>query len=102
MSSRNSTGEHEASRRMKTELLIQLDGLLKNSNERIFLLAASNLPWELDMALLRRLEKRILVPLPSKEAREEMIKKLIPPPMADHLDYSHFSDNLEVKIWMIN
>lgn len=57
-------GEHEASRRMKTELLIQLDGLIKNTGERVFLLAASNLPWELDMALLRRLEKRILVRLP--------------------------------------
>jgi HK97 family phage major capsid protein len=78
LSSRTSSGEHEASRRMKTELLIQLDGLIKSSNERVFLLAASNLPWELDMALLRRLEKRILVHLPSIEAREDMIKKLIP------------------------
>ncbi len=43
---------------MKTELLIQMDGLVKNK-ERIFLLAASNLPWDLDMAMLRRLEKRV-------------------------------------------
>lgn len=96
MSSRTSSGEHEASRRMKTELLIQLDGLIKSSNERVFLLAASNLPWELDTALLRRLEKRILVPLPSKEAREDMIKKLIPAKMVDaDLDYSSFASNLE-------
>ena len=40
---------------MKTELLIQLDGLTKN--EGVFLLAASNNPWDLDPALLRRLEK---------------------------------------------
>lgn len=66
-------GEHEASRRMKTELLIQLDGLIKNNGERVFLLAASNLPWELDMALLRRLEKRILVTLPNEEARLGML-----------------------------
>ena len=52
--------------------------MIKSNNERVFLLAASNLPWELDMALLRRLEKRILVALPTKEAREDMIKKLIP------------------------
>ena len=43
---------------MKTELLIQMDGLVKNK-ERIFLLAASNIPWDLDMAMLRRLEKRV-------------------------------------------
>eukprot|EP00347_Sterkiella_histriomuscorum_P023884 403333052 len=95
MSSRTSSGEHEASRRMKTELLIQLDGLIKSSNERVFLLAASNLPWELDTALLRRLEKRILVPLPSKEAREDMLMKLVPAKMSDNIDYSEFATNLE-------
>ena len=64
---------------MKTELLIQLDGLIKSKGERVFLLAASNLPWELDMALLRRLEKRILVPLPESEAREGMVRHHLPP-----------------------
>ena len=43
---------------MKTEILIQLDGLMK-SRKRVFLLAASNLPWDLDIAMLRRLEKRV-------------------------------------------
>jgi katanin p60 ATPase-containing subunit A1 len=57
MSQRDS-GEHEGSRRMKTELLIQMDGLLRTT-ERIFLLAASNIPWDLDAALLRRLDKRV-------------------------------------------
>jgi katanin p60 ATPase-containing subunit A1 len=47
--------------------------LIKASGERVFLLAASNLPWELDMALLRRLEKRILVRLPNAEARIGMM-----------------------------
>jgi len=36
--------EHEGSRRMKTELLVQMDGLSK-SDDLVFLLAASNLPW---------------------------------------------------------
>lgn len=41
------------------------------------MLAASNIPWELDMALLRRLEKRVLVPLPDASARFVMLQKLL-------------------------
>ncbi|XP_077252300.1 uncharacterized protein LOC143891641 isoform X2 [Tasmannia lanceolata] len=69
--------EHEASRRLKTELLIQMDGLTR-TDELVFVLAATNLPWELDAAMLRRLEKRILVPLPEPEARGAMFEELLP------------------------
>jgi len=76
-------GEHEGSRRMKTELLVQMDGLSK-TDDLVFLLAASNLPWELDHAMLRRLEKRILVHLPTKEARLGMLKHHLPPVISSH------------------
>ncbi|RYY71170.1 AAA family ATPase, partial [archaeon] len=84
LSSRNGEGgENEASRRMKTELLIQMDGLISNTtsptgtnvHNQVFVMAASNLPWDLDIALLRRLEKRVFVPLPGLSARENMLKK---------------------------
>lgn len=95
MSSRSQSGEHEASRRMKTELLIQLDGLIKSTDERVFLLAASNLPWELDSALLRRLEKRILIPLPELEARKSLVNLLVPPSKSDNLDYEEIASLME-------
>merc|ERR1712048_81572 len=81
-------GEHEGSRRMKTELLIQMDGLLRESKDQVFLLAASNLPWDLDSAMLRRLEKRILVNLPTADAREAMFRTHMPEGFADGLDYA--------------
>jgi katanin p60 ATPase-containing subunit A1 len=43
-------------RRMKTELMIQMDGVKSKANEQVFVMAASNLPWDLDMAVLRRWE----------------------------------------------
>ncbi|CAF1390444.1 unnamed protein product, partial [Adineta ricciae] len=76
--SSSTSNEHEGSRRMKTELLVQLDGLAK-SDDLVFLLAASNLPWELDHAMLRRLEKRVFVDLPTREAREAMFQQFLPP-----------------------
>ena len=78
MTGRGGSGEHEASRRMKTEILIQMDGLVQSSSQDklVFVLAATNLPWELDMALMRRLEKRILVPLPDLETRSTLLENL--------------------------
>jgi len=72
-------GDHESSRRLKTELLVQMDGLNRDEGELVFLLAATNLPWELDPAMLRRLEKRILVGLPGEDARRRMMSRYLEP-----------------------
>ncbi|KAJ3326011.1 hypothetical protein HDV06_002396 [Boothiomyces sp. JEL0866] len=72
-----SEGEHEASRRLKTEFLLQFDGIGSGSNERILLLAASNRPQELDQAALRRMVKRIYIPLPELSTRKALISHLL-------------------------
>eukprot|EP00448_Togula_jolla_P004427 CAMPEP_0170611946 /NCGR_PEP_ID=MMETSP0224-20130122/23460_1 /TAXON_ID=285029 /ORGANISM="Togula jolla, Strain CCCM 725" /LENGTH=563 /DNA_ID=CAMNT_0010937415 /DNA_START=24 /DNA_END=1712 /DNA_ORIENTATION=- len=96
MSSRGGgDGEHEGSRRMKTELLIQMDGLLREVKDQVFLLAASNLPWDLDSAMLRRLEKRVLVHLPTAQAREAMIQTHLPEGFASGLEYGRLAELTE-------
>ncbi|XP_046404109.1 katanin p60 ATPase-containing subunit A1-like [Ischnura elegans] len=76
-SQRGSDSEHEASRRFKAELLIQMDGLNSETNEdgkTIMVLAATNHPWDIDEAFRRRFEKRIYIPLPDDESRIALLK----------------------------
>ncbi|ETV98421.1 fidgetin-like protein 1, variant 2 [Aphanomyces invadans] len=74
-----SAGEHDAARRLKNEFLIQLDGVGSSSEDRILVLGATNLPHDLDEAIVRRLEKRVYVPLPDEAARKYLIGHLLRP-----------------------
>lgn len=76
LSQRKSDGEHESSRRLKTQFLIEMEGF-DTGNEQILLIGATNRPQELDEAARRRLTKRLYIPLPSSEARAWIMRNLL-------------------------
>ena len=67
-------GEHDSdsAKRIKTEFLTQMDGV-NSHNDGVLVMAATNLPWDLDQAMLRRFERRIYIPLPDQRARYALI-----------------------------
>lgn len=71
--SSRSDNESESARRIKTEFLVQMQGV-GNDNDGILVLGATNIPWVLDAAIRRRFEKRIYIPLPEEHARLLMFK----------------------------
>lgn len=75
-SKRDRSTDHESSKRFKNELLQLLDGM-EHSLSGVFVLASTNLPWDIDEAFLRRFEKKILVQLPSTTERSSLITRLI-------------------------
>ena len=71
--SNRSEGENEATRRIKTEFLVQMQGVGKD-DEGILVLGATNIPWDLDPAVRRRFQKKIYICLPDEPARYVMFK----------------------------
>ncbi|KAL4858781.1 Protein SUPPRESSOR OF K(+) TRANSPORT GROWTH DEFECT 1 [Chlorella vulgaris] len=68
-------GESEAARRIKTEFLVQMQGVGHGGDDkRVLMLGATNLPYSLDQAVRRRFDKRIYIPLPEAPARASMFK----------------------------
>ncbi|CDQ64385.1 unnamed protein product [Oncorhynchus mykiss] len=100
-SRRGTSEEHEASRRVKAELLVQMDGVggaseNEDPSKMVMVLAATNFPWDIDEALRRRLEKRIYIPLPSAKGRVELLKiNLKELELANDVDMAKIAEQME-------
>ncbi|WVZ81895.1 hypothetical protein U9M48_029222 [Paspalum notatum var. saurae] len=77
LGARGRASEHEATRRMRNEFMAAWDGLRSKENQRILILGATNRPFDLDDAVIRRLPRRILVDLPDTQNRMKILKVLL-------------------------
>ncbi|XP_073010645.1 uncharacterized protein [Typha latifolia] len=73
LGARGGAFEHEATRRMRNEFMAAWDGLRSKDSQRILILAATNRPFDLDDAVIRRLPRRIYVDLPDAENRMKIL-----------------------------
>ncbi|KAI9708459.1 MAG: hypothetical protein M1820_003920 [Bogoriella megaspora] len=105
LSVRSSSGEHEATRRIKTEFLIQWSDLAKaaagresldkdkGDASRVLVLAATNMPWAIDEAARRRFVRRQYIPLPENHVRKTQLGTLL-----SHQKHDLTDDDLEVLV----
>ncbi|TVU47078.1 hypothetical protein EJB05_06658, partial [Eragrostis curvula] len=74
---RENPGEHEAMRKMKNEFMVNWDGLRTKEKERVLVLAATNRPFDLDEAVVRRLPRRLMVSLPDSSNRRKILSVIL-------------------------
>ncbi|KAK4843365.1 hypothetical protein QYF36_007268 [Acer negundo] len=74
---RENPGEHEAMRKMKNEFMVNWDGLRTKDTERVLVLAATNRPFDLDEAVIRRLPRRLMVNLPDSPNRAKILQVIL-------------------------
>lgn len=77
LGARGGAYEHEATRRMRNEFMAAWDGLRSKDSERILILGATNRPFDLDDAVIRRLPRRLYVDLPDAENRKKILNIIL-------------------------
>ncbi|CAM6029836.1 unnamed protein product [Sphagnum balticum] len=77
LGARGGSSEHEATRKTRNEFMAAWDGICSKDNERVLVLAATNRPFDLDDAVIRRLPRRILVDLPNAENRVKILRVIL-------------------------
>jgi len=68
------SGVHEATRRVISQLLVEIEGFSTDKDEKVILIAATNRPWDLDDAMISRFHRKVYVPLPDAEARKQIFE----------------------------
>uniref|UniRef100_A0A0C9RXX7 TSA: Wollemia nobilis Ref_Wollemi_Transcript_4876_3591 transcribed RNA sequence n=1 Tax=Wollemia nobilis TaxID=56998 RepID=A0A0C9RXX7_9CONI len=74
---RGKDSEHSAMRKLKNEFMASWDGLRTRDKERVLVLAATNRPFDLDEAVIRRFPRRLMVDLPDAENRAKILKVIL-------------------------
>lgn len=107
LSSRGGSSEHESTRRIKTEFLIQWSDLQRaaagkqqsdrekqeGDASRVLVLAATNMPWAIDEAARRRFVRRQYIPLPESHVRESQLRTLL-----SHQKHDLTKDDIQVLV----
>lgn len=111
LSSRGGSSEHESTRRVKTEFLIQWSDLQRaaagkaqtdkekqeGDPSRVLVLAATNMPWAIDEAARRRFVRRQYIPLPEDHVRAAQLRTLL-----GHQKHSLSQEDIEVLVLLTN
>lgn len=94
-SQRGTSNEGESSRRMKAQLLTNIEGIGSSESNSVFVLAATNFPWDIDEALLRRFQKRIYIPLPDQVGRKAILEMRIKEFVDETFNFDGWAAKLE-------
>jgi DNA polymerase III delta prime subunit len=98
---RSSTGrEHEATRELKNEFMSRWDSIRTTSTNRttgwVMVLGATNRPFDLDEAVLRRFSVRVAVELPDKISRREILNVILEgQPKEESVDVEKIAEDTE-------
>ncbi|KAL3643116.1 hypothetical protein CASFOL_013931 [Castilleja foliolosa] len=93
---RRKENEHELTRKIKNEFMVNWDGLRTKDTESVLVLAATNRPFDLDEAAIRRMPRRCMVDLPDTTNRSKILKVILAKEkLSDDFDFNaiaHITD----------
>jgi len=92
------SGEHEATSTMKTEFMTLWDGFNTDDNAQVMVLGATNRPWDVDEAILRRLPRAFEVGLPNKEQRAQVLGVTL---KGENLEPGFITPDQSCPLWKI-